>query len=67
MTPIPHEPVNRAEIARRFGVTRPAVSEWTRKSTFPAPVTAIAGMAIYDWVDVLEWVRTERRRTPLAS
>jgi hypothetical protein len=67
MTPIPHELVTKSEMARRFGVTPAAVAIWTRDASFPPPLQMIGPNAIYDWRAVLDWVRENRRRSPLAS
>lgn len=50
--------VNAAEIARRAGVGRPAVANWSARGVgFPEPVVRL----LYDWREVEAWLRATAR------
>lgn len=56
--------VNAAEIARRTGLTRPAITNWkTRDMSFPASLTPHLddSAPIYWWPDVEDWLRDTGR------
>lgn len=58
------EPVAVSDIARRLGVTSPAVSNYrSRDRNFPSPVFVVANgtVPVFDWPEVLRWA--ERRKT----
>lgn len=62
------DPVACADIARRLGVTRAAVSNYRARSTskgrpFPEPVFEVANgtVPVFEWADVRAWA--EERRT----
>lgn len=57
--------VNASEIARRAGVQRSAVSNWSARGVgFPEPVVRL----MYDWREVDAWLReTHRHPKPQAN
>ena len=55
--------VGATEIASRVGVKRPqVVHDWRRRHPeFPAPVTVVSGVLIWNWPDVEAWCRRTGR------
>jgi predicted DNA-binding transcriptional regulator AlpA len=55
---------SRADLARRWGVTKPTITEMTRQPDFPTPVTEVNGRPVWAAVDCDQWrsTRTTRRK-----
>ncbi len=48
--------VTTGEIARMFGVSQPAVSNWTKRyASFPRPLKVIGKAEVYWWPEVEAW------------
>ena len=54
--------VDARDLARRFGVTKQAVSLWQRDPTFPAPVTRVGGSKVWAFGHVESWRRERPTR-----
>lgn len=52
--------VNRSEIARRVGVSKPTANSYTNSLTFPAPIGHLRG-PVWDWGDVYQWLRSNQK------
>lgn len=51
------ELVTMADIARRAGVSKQAVSKWVSGDIFPRPWNSTDTMLLWDWADVNAWLR----------
>lgn len=51
-----------SQIAERFGVSRPAVSNWIKRGGFPEPLLTIEMVRLYSARDVVTWISEQRVR-----
>lgn len=59
------DPVGQTEIAARAGVSQGTVDQWQRRypDDFPETRWVVAGRGVWDWADVLLWLRRTHRIT----
>lgn len=61
--PLLADPVTLAEIADRLGLHRQTPKQWRLRKEFPEPKWHPAGAPLWEWNDVLKWLRKTGRLT----
>lgn len=62
------DPVGAYEIAERCGITRQAISHWSKRyDDFPDPRIRLRSIRVWDWQEVRVWLIQTYRLDPLTS